>query len=151
MCKSSHHNKNNSKSNIHRDQSEPQQKEDNEMDSKMVSGLPGQHFHMDFGFVRGSGYAIKQENAPTVTSINRYNSYLIIVDRVTRYIWIFLTSSKTPPITVAQKILKKFKSTNNHRTVRTDQGGKLGKSQDFQNMVANEGFKPEVMNQLRMR
>ena len=50
-----------------------------------IEGNPGQHFHMDFGFVRGSGYKVKGEDGPTITSIDGYNSYLIIIDRVTRY------------------------------------------------------------------
>ena len=41
---------------------------------------------MDFGFVRGSGYRLKIDDNKTVTSIDGYNSYLIIDDRVTRYI-----------------------------------------------------------------
>ena len=107
-------------------------------------GVAGQHFHMDFGFVRGTGYKIKQEHAPTVTSIDGFSSYLIIVDRVTRYLWIFLTKSKTPPITIAQRILNKFKCKNRHRTVRTDQGKELGKSKNFQDMVDKEGFTLEL-------
>ena len=55
-------------------------------DSNLQNGHPGQHFHMDFGFVRGTGFRIKQEDKPTITSIDGFNSYLIIVDRVTRYI-----------------------------------------------------------------
>ena len=106
--------------------------------------VPGQHFHMDFGFVRGSEYKVKGENQPTITSIDGYNSYLIIVDRVSRYIWIFLTSSKAPPISIARRVLNKFKCKNPHRTVRTDQGGELGMSEDFQEMVDDENFVLEV-------
>ena len=91
---------------------------------------------MDVGFVRGSAYKFKNENSPTITSIDGFNLYLIIVDRVTRYIWIFLNTSKAPPINVAQRVLNKFKSNNLHRTVRTDQGGELARSSLFQNMVA---------------
>ena len=99
---------------------------------------------MDFGFVRGTGYIIKREDNSTITSIDGYNSYLIIVDRVTRYIWIFLTKSKSPPISAAQSILKKFKCNNPHRTVRTDQGKELGKSTQFQEMVHKEGYTLEL-------
>ena len=113
-------------------------------DPEIASSSAGQHFHMDFGFVWGSEYVVKSENQPTITSIDGYNSYLIIVDRVTRYIWIFLTTSKAPPITIAQKVLNKFKCKNPHRTVRTDQGGELGMSHEFQKMVANENFSLEV-------
>ena len=94
-------------------------------DDNTIKGESGQHFHMDFGLVRGSAYKVKNENGPTITSIDGFNSYLIIVDRVIRYIWIFLTTSKAPPINIAQRVLNKFKSNNPHRTVRTDQGGEL--------------------------
>ena len=57
---------------------------------------------------------------------------------------LFDFESKAPPITITQKVLNKFKSKNPHRTVRTDQGGELGLSQDFQKMVANENFTLEV-------
>ena len=74
-----------------------------------VVGVAGQHFHMDFGFGRGGGYRLKTDNNKTITSIDGYNSYLIIVDQVTRYMWIFLTSSKSTPINLAQRVLRKFK------------------------------------------
>ena len=95
---------------------------------------------MYFEFVRGSEYKVKMENKPTVTSIDRCNSYIIIVDRVCRYIWLFLTSSKSPPITIAQKFLQQFKCSNSHRTVWIDQGGELEKASDFQKMVTKEKF-----------
>ena len=113
-------------------------------DDCVQQGVAGQHFHMDFGFVRGSTYNVKQENELTLTSIDGYNSYLIIVDTVTRYIWLFLTASKSPPITIAQNIISKFKCKNPHRTVRTDQGGELGRSHAFQAMVVDEVFTLEM-------
>lgn len=115
-----------------------------EDDLHIPNSSPGQHFHMDFGFVRGSKYTIKQDDNPTVTSKDGYNSYLIIVDRASRYSWIFLTKSKHPPVTLAHKVLTKFKSTNPHRTVRTDQGGELGRSSKFSQMVAEAGFVLEL-------
>ena len=108
------------------------------------AGVAGQHFHMDFGFVRGSDYSVKRENAPTITSIDGYNSYLIIVDRVTRYLWLFLTASKAPPLTIVDKVLNKFKCKNPHRTVRTDQGGELGRSHEFQKVVVKNDFVLEL-------
>ena len=55
-----------------------------EFDTPVV-GVAGQHFHMDFGFICGSGYRLKTDDNKTVTSIDGYNFYLIIVDRVIRY------------------------------------------------------------------
>ena len=74
---------------------------DNIVEEDLSNAQAGQYFHTEFGFARGSRYRIKQVKAPTITSIDGFNSYLIIVDRVTRYIWIFLTASKTPPVTIA--------------------------------------------------
>jgi hypothetical protein len=70
--------------------------------------LPGQHFHMDFGFVRGAEYSMKTEDGKTVTSLDGKKAYLLIIDRSSRYTWIFTTDSKVPPINIAQKVLHKF-------------------------------------------
>ena len=51
-----------------------------------IKGESGQHFHMDFGIVRESAYKVENKNDPTITSIDGFNSYLIIVDRITCYI-----------------------------------------------------------------
>jgi deoxyuridine 5'-triphosphate nucleotidohydrolase len=106
--------------------------------------IPGQHFAMDFGFVRGSSYNIKTEEGTTVTSLDGMNSYLSIIDRATRYMWVFPCKSKIPPIETVTMILNKFKCDNNHRTVRTDQGGELGRSKDFATTIAECGFTLEL-------
>ena len=110
----------------------------------MPNAVPGQHFHMDFGFVRGADYASKDENNKTITSKDSKRAYLIIVDRSSRYTWVYLTSSKAPPIEAVQMLLNKFKSKNPHRTVRVDQGGELGNSSAFKTMIAECGFALEV-------
>ena len=99
---------------------------------------------MDFGFVRGTNYSVKTEDGPTITSKDGYNSYLIIGDRATRYTWIFLTSSKHPPVNIVRKFLRKFKSNNPHKAVRTDQGHELGQIIAFREMINEEGFVLEV-------
>ena len=93
---------------------------------------------MNFGFVRGSEYTIKQEHRLRTTSKDGFNSYLIIVDQVTRYTWIFLTMSKSQLINIVERVLNKFKRKNKHCTVLTDQRGDLGKSALFQAMIHKE-------------
>jgi hypothetical protein len=44
----------------------------------------GQAFHMDMGIVHGTKYSRKDDDGNLVTSIDGYNSYLLIVDRATR-------------------------------------------------------------------
>ena len=66
------------------------------------------------------------------------------MDRVSRYIWIFLTESKAPPISIARKVLEKFRCANLHRTVRTDQGGEPELSEQFQEIVVDVNFVLEV-------
>ena len=57
---------------------------------------PGMHFHADFGFVRGSDFRMKTEEGKTVTSIDGKNSYCLIVDRATRYIWVYIGDQLRP-------------------------------------------------------
>jgi hypothetical protein len=42
----------------------------NEPDSMTEACDPGQHFHVDFGFMKGSGYCKKDEEGRTITSID---------------------------------------------------------------------------------
>ena len=70
-------------------------------DLHLPDALPGQHFHIDFGFVRGSYFKVptgKNGEGPTITSIDTKNSYCIIVDRATRFIWVHLDNTKQPPV-----------------------------------------------------
>jgi hypothetical protein len=59
-----------------------------------------------------------------VASWDGYSSYLLIVDEASRYIWVFLTKSKEPPL----DIIDTFLDHCDHELVGsicTDQGGKL--------------------------
>ena len=63
-----------------------------------------------------------------IKSYDGFNSYLIIVDKKTRYIWVFLNESKQPPVATIYKLLTKFDIPQDKRAhlnlvVRTDQGG----------------------------
>lgn len=73
---------------------------------------PGQHFHMDWGFVCASQFCHVNEAGSTITSIDGKNSYLLIVDRATRYMWIYLSDTKTAPVEAAMIILQEFESTS---------------------------------------
>ena len=79
-------------------------------DLHLPEALPGQHFHIDFGFVRGSDFKVPTNNGkgPTLTSIDAKNSYCLIVDRATRYIWVYLGKTKEPPVEPVRMILQKF-------------------------------------------
>ena len=99
---------------------------------------------MDFGFVRGTDFNYKTETGRTITSIDGKSAYLAVIDRASRYTWIFITESKQPPVEIVRQLLEKFKSTNPHRTVRVDQGGELGKSAAFRTMIGTTGFLREI-------
>ena len=96
----------------------------------------GQMFHMDFGFVRGTDFKENNKDGRIVTSRDGYNSYLIIIDRYSSYTWIMLSASKDPPI----EFVKSFLETHRDKRcpivrVRTDQGGELWASSEFQKVV----------------
>jgi hypothetical protein len=65
-------------------------------------------FYMDFGFIRSSTSDYSRPLTFTdrvVFSYDGYSSYLIVIDEASRYIWIFLTASKDPPITIVREFL----------------------------------------------
>ena len=105
---------------------------------------PGQHFHLDFGFVRGSEYEFVTDEGKRLTSIDGKNAYLLLVDRKTRYMWIYLTHSKEPPLNAIEMVLSKFGSNDKHRTVRTDQDKGLSKSKDYLDLLEKLKFTPEM-------
>lgn len=106
-----------------------------------TTAVPGAHFHMDMGFVRGTGYSTTTTEGKLITSLDGYNSYVIIVDRATRYTWIILTKAKTPQVEMISKFLTVHGNKQEvHRTIRTDQGGELWKSHQFQRMCTDNNF-----------
>ena len=98
----------------------------------------GERFQMDFGFMKG-----KQDNI-SVRSHDGYNSYLLIVDYFTRYIWTFLSKNKHPPIKVLNKFLRTYGRRSGARFICTDQGGELARSSEFQQTVTEAGYSIEI-------
>ena len=99
----------------------------------------GDVLHIDFGFMRGE-FSDKDQNGRIVTSIDGFNSYAIIVDKATRWMWILLTKSKVPPIDFTRKILQSFGPRSYQGRITTDQGGELARSEDFRKMIAEEDY-----------
>ncbi len=63
----------------------------------------GRRFYMDFGFMRASSSDYTKPNKKldrVVDSWDGYSSYLLIVDEASRYIWVFLTRTKEPPLDI---------------------------------------------------
>ena len=50
-------------------------------DLHLLHAEPGQHFHIDFGFVRSSDFNYKMETGHSITSIDGKSAYLAIIDR----------------------------------------------------------------------
>jgi len=111
------------------------------VEEKEDTSFPGQHFGIDFGFMKGSGYCKKDEEGRTITSVDGYRSYFLIIDRKTRYTWIFLTKTKHPPVKIFEQFLKEHgHPTAHHRTIRCDKGGELWGSQVFRQVLVNAGY-----------
>ena len=102
---------------------------------------PGQHFHVDFGFMKGTGYCKKDDEGQTITSIDGYRSYLLVIDRKTRYVWVFLTKNKKPSLSIFAEFLKQHgHPTAQPKTIRSDKGGELWGSEAFRSVVMNAGY-----------
>jgi hypothetical protein len=73
--------------------------------------LPGQRFFMDFAFMRSSTSDFSCPGLATdwvVCSLDGLNSYLLVVDELSRYCWVFRCSSKEPPIDEVSAFLDIF-------------------------------------------
>jgi hypothetical protein len=96
---------------------------------------------MDMGFVHGSSYRTKDENGHLITSLDGYNSYLIIVDQASRYTWVFLSKYKVPQVKVIENFLALHGSKQvSQKYIRTDEGGKLWASHTFQRTIQAAGY-----------
>ena len=101
---------------------------------------PGQGLHMDYGFVRGSAWKTKDADGKTITSLDGYRSYLLIVDKATRYKWIFLSRTKVPKVDEIRTFLRTIKPSTTGCYVMTDQGNELGGSTAFKDMLREENY-----------
>jgi len=104
--------------------------------------MPGERFHVDFGFVRASSEDCKPDpDEPRVVQPHEgHNSYLLAVDAATRCTWVFLCKSKDPPVDILKLLLKQHGTASQAvKTVRVDQGGELGRSSAFRKAVAESG------------
>jgi hypothetical protein len=93
----------------------------------------GQRFYMDFGFIRASNEDFSRPNVKTdrvIESFDGYNSYLLIVDEVSKYLWIFLTASKEPPVEITMHFMREF-GNEDGGSIRCDQGGELARSSEW--------------------
>ena len=97
-------------------------------------------FYVDFGFFRASNDDFTKPTTAKdriVQSFDGYNSYVLVVDEKTKYAWIFLTSSKKPPIETMKIFLKQF-GNEDGCVLRVDQGGELARSDKFRTTMLEE-------------
>ncbi len=97
-------------------------------------------YYMDFGFMRAStsDYSCPQKGKDTVVcSYAGFTSYLLIIDEPTQYVWVLLTASKEPPLDIVSKFLHHH-GHEDGGSIRTDQGGKLARSFEFQDLVLRQ-------------
>ncbi len=94
-------------------------------------------FYLDFGFMRALTLNFNQPDKAhdwVVHSYDGYSSYLLIVDKASRHVWVFLTKSKEPPM----DIIDTFLAQHGHSKggcLCTDQGGELAWSSHLLNIV----------------
>ena len=90
---------------------------------------------MNLGFVVGSNYTHRDTNNQLITSIDVYNSRLLIMNIATLHHWVFFTKSKGSPTDILGTFLSTHGISEIIRTMCTDQGGELAGSSDFRVMA----------------
>ena len=98
----------------------------------------GDRFQMDYGFMA------HRNDKRVMRSHDGYNCYLLIIESFTRYLWVFLSKNKAPPIRTIQQFFRTYGNKEGLRIVRTDQGGELSKSQLFRETLQNYGYSVEI-------
>ncbi len=90
--------------------------------------------------MRASSPNLSHTTKPTdrvIQSYDGFSSYLMIVDEASRFVWIFLTRSKEPPLDIISEFLRQ----HGHEGVgciRTNQGGKLARSHKFKDSMLRD-------------
>ncbi len=69
-----------------------------------------------------------------VTSFDGFTSYLFIVDEASHHMWVFLTSTKDPPLDLIDKLLTRFGYPDGG-LIRNDQNRELAGSQKLVDMM----------------
>ncbi len=69
-----------------------------------------------------------------IDSWDGYSLYLLVVDEASRYIWVFLTKSKDPPLDIIDMFLDHF-GLKIGSSIQSDQGGELARSVAFFDML----------------
>jgi hypothetical protein len=67
-----------------------------------------------------------KKNNWVVLSYDGYSSYLLVIDKASCYIWVFLTTSKEPPLDIINAFLGHF-GHEHSGLICTDQGGELAR------------------------
>ncbi len=100
---------------------------------------------MDFGFLWASTLDLTlttRDGDCVVYSHDGFTSYLLIVDKASCYIWVFLTHSKSSSLNIVDEFLKTH-GLPDSGFIRTDQGGELAGSQAFLNICGDNHYKSE--------
>ena len=97
-----------------------------------------EQFQMDFGFMSSK---TRQE---IVQSHDGYKCYLLIIDLFTRYLWVFLSKNKHPPLRTVKQFLRTYGLSTGTRIIRTDQGGELSKSTLFRQVLQDSNYSLEI-------
>ncbi len=102
--------------------------------------VPGELFHMDFGFPWGKVFHMKVLQGRIITSIDGYYAYLLIIDSKTLFICVMLAKHKKSPTDFLQHFFALYGNKTSHCLVCTDKGGKLWGSFTFRDTVLAAGY-----------
>jgi hypothetical protein len=73
-----------------------------------------------------------------------YKAYLLLIDRQTRYLWVFLTKDKSPPLDIMRAWFHEFgNKRSKHNIIRTDNGGELAGHEGFRQLCQENHYSVE--------
>ena len=107
----------------------------------------GQYFHMDLGFIRGPANLqavvdrTEEAQPKVIHSRQGFTCSLLIVDRKSRYMWVFPLRSRSVSIDLMDAFIAIHGNTAvQPRMIRTDGEGSLAESEQFRNLLAKHRY-----------
>ena len=103
----------------------------------------GKRFNMDYTFVQ-EATTVEGNTGKLTTSKDGFNYYLLVINKFSCHLWVFLFATKPPSMKTVTIFLTHHGNKTGTQCIQTDQGGKLDKTITFCKCVLNAGYTLET-------
>eukprot|EP00957_Ditylum_brightwellii_P055930 4237964-Ditylum_brightwellii.AAC.1 len=107
-------------------------------DIRKGTEVTGQGLLLDWGFIVQKSK--NQDRVNRLTSINGFQSYLLVVDHHSDRFWPLCSDSKSPPLSWLNCLLTKISPNHENKCVCMDLGSELGRNVEIKKLLTKHGY-----------